>query len=43
MSEVRQKRVESLIQELIAQLINRKRIKDPRVQPLSVVTRVSAS
>jgi ribosome-binding factor A len=43
MSEVRQKRVESLIQEQIAELINRKRIKDPRVQPLAIVTRVSAS
>ncbi|MBP1779514.1 MAG: ribosome-binding factor [candidate division NC10 bacterium] len=43
MSEVRQKRVESLVQEQIAQLINRKTIKDPRVQPLAVVTRVSAS
>jgi ribosome-binding factor A len=43
MSEVRQKRVETLIQEQIATLINRKTIKDPRVQSLSVVTRVSAS
>jgi ribosome-binding factor A len=43
MSEVRQKRVESLIQLHIAALIHRHTIKDPRVQPLAVVTQVVAS
>ena len=43
MSEVRQKRVESLIREHIAALIHRQTIKDPRVQPLAVVTQVAAS
>jgi ribosome-binding factor A len=43
MSEVRQKRVESLIREHIAALILRQAIKDPRVLPLALVTQVSAS
>jgi ribosome-binding factor A len=43
MSEVRQKRVESLIQEHIAALIQRQTIKDPRVPPLAVITKVVAS
>ena len=43
MSEVRQKRVESLIREHISALIHRQTIKDPRVVPLAVVTRVAAS
>jgi ribosome-binding factor A len=43
MSEVKQKRVESLIQEQIAALIHRQTIKDPRVQSLAVVTKVTAS
>jgi ribosome-binding factor A len=43
MSEVRQKRVESLIRQHIAALIHRQTIKDPRVLPLAVVTEVSAS
>ena len=43
MSEVRQKRVESLIREHISALIHRQTIKDPRVLPLAVVTEVVAS
>ncbi len=43
MSEVRQKRVESLIREHIAALIHGQTIKDPRVLPLAVVTQVAAS
>jgi ribosome-binding factor A len=43
MSEVKQKRVESLIREHIAALIQRQTIKDPRVLPLAVVTEVAAS
>ena len=43
MSEVRQKRVESLIREHVAALIHRQTIKDPRVLPLAVVTQVAAS
>jgi ribosome-binding factor A len=43
MSEVRQKRVESLIREYISALIHRQTIKDPRVLPLALVTRVAAS
>ncbi len=43
MSEVRQKRVESLIREHIAALIHSQTIKDPRVLPLAVVTQVVAS
>jgi ribosome-binding factor A len=43
MSEVRQKRVERLIREHIADLIHRQTIKDPRVLPLAVVTEVAAS
>ena len=43
MSEVRRKRVESLIREHIAALIHRQDIKDPRVLPLAVVTEVAAS
>jgi ribosome-binding factor A len=43
MSELRQKRVESLIREHIAALIHRQAIKDPRVQSLAVVTQVVSS
>jgi ribosome-binding factor A len=43
MSEVRQKRVESLIREHVAALIHSQTIKDPRVLPLAVVTQVAAS
>jgi ribosome-binding factor A len=43
MSEVRQKRVESLIREHISALIHRQAIKDPRVLPLALVTEVAAS
>ncbi len=43
MSEIRQKRVESLIREHISALIHRQTIKDPRVLPLALVTRVAAS
>jgi len=43
MSELRQKRVESLIREHLSALIHRQTIRDPRVLPLAVVTRVSAS
>jgi ribosome-binding factor A len=43
MSELRRKRVESLIQQQIGSLINLQVIKDPRVEPLAVVTRVVVS
>jgi ribosome-binding factor A len=43
MSEVRQKRVESLIREHISALIRRQTIKDPRVLSLAVVTEAAAS
>jgi ribosome-binding factor A len=43
MSELRRKRVESLIQQKIGSLINLQVIKDPRVEPLAVVTRVVVS
>ena len=43
MSELRLKRVESLVKEEIGNLINRQIIKDPRVNPLATVTRVRAS
>jgi ribosome-binding factor A len=43
MSVVKRKRVESLIREHIAALIHNQTIRDPRVPPLAVVTRVAAS
>jgi ribosome-binding factor A len=43
MSELRRKRVESLIRQEIGLLINLQVIKDPRVDPLAVVTRVVVS
>jgi ribosome-binding factor A len=43
MSELRRKRVESLIQQQIGSLINLKVVKDPRVEQLAAVTRVVVS
>jgi len=43
MSELRLKKVESLIKEKIGNLINRQIIKDPRVETLATVTRVKVS
>lgn len=43
MAEVKQKRVESLIHREIAGLIHLRKIKDPRVDSLTTITRVSAS
>lgn len=43
MSEIRKRRVESLLREEIGLIIQRGRIKDPRLQCLFSVTEVSAS
>lgn len=43
MSEVKQKRVESLILKEIAGLLHQGKIKDPRVESLATVTAVKAS
>jgi ribosome-binding factor A len=43
MSELRQKRVESLVRQQIGTLINLQVIQDPRVDPLAAVTRVTVS
>lgn len=43
MSEVRLKRAESLLLHEISELISRQVIKDPRVNPLAAITKVSLS
>lgn len=43
MSEVRRKKVESLLQEEISALISGGAVKDPRVHPLTAVTGVELS
>lgn len=43
MGEIRLKRVESLLREEIGSLISQGRIKDPRIEPLTIVTDVELS
>ena len=43
MSEIRKRKIESLLREEISNVITRGRIKDPRLQGMYTITEVSAS